>query len=58
MSDFEENSPFQQGVISETYHRPDKSFSQEPWELQNLVNTGNLIQNISYQNRPDINKIL
>ena len=28
--DFEENSPFQEGVISETYLRPDKSFFQEP----------------------------
>ena len=27
--DFEENSPFQEGVISEAYHRPDKSFFQE-----------------------------
>ena len=24
--DFEENSPFQEGVISEAYQRPDKSF--------------------------------
>ena len=29
-TDFEENSSFQEGVISETYHRPDKSFFQEP----------------------------
>ena len=28
-NDFEENSPFQ-GVISESYKRPDKSFFQEP----------------------------
>ena len=28
--DFEENSPFQEGVISEVYQRPDKSFFQEP----------------------------
>ena len=28
--DFEENSPFQEGVISEAYHRPNKSFFQEP----------------------------
>ena len=28
--DFEENSPFQEGVILETYQRPDKSFFQEP----------------------------
>ena len=24
--DFEENSPFQEGIISETFQRPDKSF--------------------------------
>ena len=29
-TDFEENSPFQEGVISETYQRPDKSYFQEP----------------------------
>ena len=29
-SDFEENSPFQEGVISEMYQRPDKSYFQEP----------------------------
>ena len=28
--DFKENSPFQEGVISETYQRPDISFFQEP----------------------------
>ena len=28
--DFEENSPFQEGVISETFQRPDKSFFQDP----------------------------
>ena len=28
--DFEENSPFQEGVISETYQRLDKLFFQEP----------------------------
>ena len=27
--DFEENSPFQEGIISEAYQRPDKSFFQE-----------------------------
>ena len=27
---FEANSPFQEGVISETYQRPDKYFFQEP----------------------------
>ena len=28
--DIEENSPFQEGVISETIHRPDKSFFSKP----------------------------
>ena len=36
--DFEENSPFQEGIMSETFQRPDKSFFQEPKELGDLVN--------------------
>ena len=28
--DFKENSPFYEGVISVIYHRPDKSYFQEP----------------------------
>ena len=28
--DFEENSPFQEGVMSKTYQRPDKAFFQKP----------------------------
>ena len=35
--DFEENSPFQEGVISEAYQRLDKSFFQEPKELNDLI---------------------
>ena len=31
--DFDDNFPFQEGVISETYQRPDKSYFQEPQEL-------------------------
>ena len=27
--DFEENSPFQEGIVSETFQRLDKSFFQE-----------------------------
>ena len=42
--DFEENSPFQEDIISEAYQRPDKSFFQEPKEFNDLVNTSNLIQ--------------
>ena len=41
--DFEENSPFQEGVMSETFQRTDKSFFQEMKELGNLVNKGNLV---------------
>ena len=55
--DLEENSPFQEGVISETYQRPDKSFFQEPWELNDLINTGNLIQKF-LPKQTDIDKIL
>ena len=32
-SDFEENSPHQEGVISEMYQRPNKSYFQESPEL-------------------------
>ena len=42
--DFEENSPYQEGVISEIYQKPDKSYFQEPPELQGLVSTGKLSQ--------------
>ena len=43
-TDFEENLPFQEGVLSEPYQRPEKSFFQEPQELDSLVNTGRLVQ--------------
>ena len=42
--DFEENSPHQEGVISEIYQRPNKVYLQEPPELQGLVSTGKLVQ--------------
>ena len=42
--EFEENSPYQEGVISETFQSLDKSFFQDPEELNILINTGNLIQ--------------
>ena len=41
--DFGENSPFQEGVMSETFQRPDKSFLQEPKELSYLINKENLV---------------
>ena len=55
--DFEENSTFQEGVISEVYQRLDKSFFQEPQELNDLINTSNLIQKF-LPKQADIDQIL
>ena len=50
--DFEENSPFQEGIISETIQRLDKSFFQNPKELEDLIEMGNLIHKfLPKQNR-------
>ena len=56
-TDFEENSPFQEDVISETYQRPDKSSFQEPQEWDSLLNTGKLLQKF-LPKQADIDKIL
>ena len=42
-TDIEENSPFQENIISKIYERPDKSYFQEPIELKDLVDTKNII---------------
>ena len=42
--DFKENSPYQEGVISETYQRPNSSYFQEPPELDGLINTDKLVK--------------
>ena len=55
--DIEENSPFQEGIISETYERPDTSYVQEPYELKDLIDTTKLIQKF-LPKQMDINKIL
>ena len=55
--DSEENSPFQEGVMSETFQRPGKSFFQEPKELGDLINKGNLVQKC-LPKQADIDKIL
>ena len=55
--DFEENSPFQEAIMSETFQRLDKSFFQEPKELGNLINKGNLIHKY-LPKQTDIDKIL
>ena len=42
--DFEEKSPYQEGIISEIYQRPDKSQLIEPPELVDLIATNQIIQ--------------
>ena len=42
--EIEENLPFQEGIISEIYERPDNSYIQEPQELKDLIDTTKLIQ--------------
>ena len=39
--EIEENSPFQESIISEVYERPDKSYFQEPIEL---IDINNIVQ--------------
>ena len=55
--DFEEKSPFQEGIISETIQRLDKSFFQNPKELEDLIDKGNLIHRF-LPTQMDIDKIL
>ena len=39
--DFEENSPHQEGIITEMYENPDKSYLEQPQELSDLVDSTN-----------------
>ena len=55
--DFKENSPFQEGVMSETFQRLDESFFQNPKELGDLINKGNFIHKY-LPKQTDIDKIL
>ena len=55
--DIEENSPFQEGIISEIYERLDMSYVQEPQELKDLIDTTKLIQKFLLK-QMDIDKIL
>ena len=55
--DIEENSPFQEGVISETIQRPDKTFFQKPKSLDDIIDTGNLIHKF-LPKQMDIDRIL
>ena len=55
--EIEENSPFQESIISEVYERPDKSYFQELVELKDLINTKHIIHKFLPQ-QADIDKIL
>ena len=55
--DFKENSPHQEGIISELYQRLDKTYFQELKDLESLVNTSNLVQKY-LPKQVDIDKIL
>ena len=55
--DIEENSPHQEGIITETYVAPDHSYLEQPQELIKLVNTSKVVQQyLPWQ--ADIDKIL
>ena len=55
--EFEENSPHQEGIILEVYQTPNKSYFQEPKDLDSLINTCNLVQKF-LPKQADIDKIL
>ena len=55
--EFEENSPYQEGVISKIYQRPDKSQLVDPPELTDLVYTDKILQKY-LPKQTDIDKIL
>ena len=53
----EENLLYQEGIISKTYQRLDKSDFQEVKELENVVNMDRLVQKFLLK-QADIDKIL
>ena len=55
--DIEENSPFQEGIISETIQRLDKMFFKKPKSLEDITDTGNLIHKF-LPKQTDIDKVL
>ena len=55
--DFKDTSPYEEGVISETYQRPKRSYFQEPPELDSLISTGKLVQTF-LPKQDDTDKIL
>ena len=55
--DIEQNSPFQEGIISETIQRLDRTFFQKPKSLDGIIDMGNLIHTF-LPKQTDINRIL
>ena len=55
--DFEDNSPYQKGITSEIYQRPDRSQLVEPPELADLIDTNNIVQKY-LPRQTDTDKIL
>ena len=55
--DIKENSPFQEGIISETIQRPDKMFFQKTKRLDDTIDMGNLIHKC-LPKQTDINRTL
>ena len=56
-TDIEENSPHQEGIITEAYVAPDQSYLEQPQKLIKLVNTSKFVQrHLLWQ--ADIDKIL
>ena len=55
--EIEENSPFQESIISEVYERPDKSYFQDPIELKDLINTKHIVHKF-LPKQADIDRIL
>ena len=55
--DFKENSPYQEGIISERYERLDKPQLVDPPELIDLVNTEKIVQKY-LPKQTDIDRIL
>ena len=56
-TDLKEKFSYQEGIISETYQRPNRSYFQEPPTLDCVINTGKLVQKFLPQ-QDDIDKIL
>ena len=54
---FEENSPYQEGIICEMYERLNKFYFKEPSELKDLIDTTKLVQKY-LPKQTDIDKIL